>query len=312
MYEATVSAAAYLWYCSLGAIQGAAVLLPGVVRSRLLAALRARWLLVMLPVAAATGATFLPSVDSVLANDLSTLALVAVPLLAALALGWAMRPRHVALVVLVPALFGLAWADPGGRAGDAAGLVLVVLSSVGLAAIVVAIVPRLVVKAGICVWAAADLSVALAHRLEQASHAITHALPVAGPQLQLQRAVLGSASMEWADFFIAAVLGAVLAAQERRRGRAALLVAVLAMISSAFFLVTNVLPATVPVALALVIDEVWVYLFSSRAPSRRKMIRVPPSPTRSAVTSPPCASATCRTMASPSPDPGMPRAERAR
>ena len=37
------------------------------------------------------------------------------------------------------------------------------------------------------------------------------------------------------------------------------------------------------------------------------VIRVPPPSACSATTFPPCVSATCRTIASPSPDPGMPR-----
>lgn len=45
---------------------------------------------------------------------------------------------------------------------------------------------------------------------------------------------------------------------------------------------------------------------SARASERR--IRVPPPGARSALTRPPCWSATCRTIASPSPEPGRPRA----
>ena len=44
----------------------------------------------------------------------------------------------------------------------------------------------------------------------------------------------------------------------------------------------------------------------------RSVIRVPPPAARSATTSPPWVSATWRTIASPRPDPGMPRADRAR
>ena len=48
------------------------------------------------------------------------------------------------------------------------------------------------------------------------------------------------------------------------------------------------------------------------APFRRRLMRVPPPSARSALTAPPCASATCRTMARPRPEPGIPRAEGAR
>jgi hypothetical protein len=112
-----------------------------------------------------------------------------------------------------------------------------------------------VVKIGVVAWAAADLSLALAHGLVQASRAISQAAPPIAPQLQLQRVVIGGASMEYADLFLAATLGAILAAESRNRGLAALVVAAVAMSTAAFLLVTNVIPATVPVAAALALEE---------------------------------------------------------
>lgn len=44
------------------------------------------------------------------------------------------------------------------------------------------------------------------------------------------------------------------------------------------------------------------------APGSRSRITVPPPAARSALTVPPCCSATCRTIARPSPEPGRPRA----
>jgi hypothetical protein len=307
-----MSASSYAWYCGLGLAQAVVVLLPRAVRARWLEALRAHWLLVVGPVALLTAATFLPAVASALAGGLSTLALIAVPVLALAGIGWAARVHHPALVLVVPGLFALAWADAQGKAGEAGALVLVALSAVALAVVVAAILPTAIAKVGICVWAAFDLSVALAHRLEEASQPIMQATPVVGPHLQFQRVVLGTASMEYADLFVAAGLGAVLAFEARGRGTAALLVAVFASVSSVFFLVTDTLPATVPIALALLVVELWRYASAGRWPFRRRDMSVPPPSARSAVTSPPCASATWRTMASPSPDPGMPRADRAR
>lgn len=249
-------------YCGLCLVQGAIVLLPRAIRSSRLAALRARWPLVAVPAAAVTGVTFLPQVASLLAVGLSSLALALVPPLAALGIAWALRWRDWRLVPLVPALFAAAWATPGSPAGKGAALLLVSSSCVALAAVVVAIVPNVVAKVGIVLWAAADLSLALVHGLEQASRAITQAAPAVGPlrsahlqQLQLQRVVLGPASMEYADLFVAALFGAVLAAQGRQRGSASLLIAALSMSLAAFLLVTNVIPATVPVAVALTLEE---------------------------------------------------------
>jgi hypothetical protein len=234
-----------------------------------------------------TGVTFIPSVASAWASSLSTLALIAVPILAALGIGWATRIHHPALALLVPLLLAVAWATPHGKTGETAGLVLVALSSVALAVVIVGILPITVAKIGIGVWAAVDLSVALAHRLEEASRSIVLATPVVGPHLQFQRVVLGSASMEYADLFVAAGLGAVLAYEGRRRGSAALLVALFAAISSLFFMLTDALPATVPVALALGCVELWAYRSPGGRPLRRSDMSVPPPAADSAVTSPP-------------------------
>jgi hypothetical protein len=212
--------------------------------------------------------TVIPRIAAVLANDLSLIALLFVPPLAALGIAWAMRWRDLRLLLLIPLLIAVAWSASDSPLGESAALLLVALSCVALAVVVVAVVPRAVVKIGIVAWAAADLSLALAHGLEEASRAISHAVPPIAPQLQLQRVVIGGSSMEYADLFLAATLGAILAAESRNRGLAALIVAVVAMSMAAFLFVTNVIPATVPVAAALVVEEL----------RRRRLVFVPRRP----------------------------------
>jgi hypothetical protein len=242
-------------------------------RVRWLDALRSRWLLIAGPAAAVIALTFLPRVAAVLAADLSLLALIVVPPLAALGIAWAMRWRDLRLVPLIPVLVAVAWSAPDSPVGKSAALLLVALSCVALAVVVVAVVPRAVVKIGIVAWAAADLSLALAHGLVEASRAISQAAPPVVPQLQLQRVVIGGASMEYADLFLAATLGAILAAESRNRGLAALVVAAVAMSMAAFLLVTNVIPATVPVAVALALEEL------RRSDHGRRLSRADADPT---------------------------------
>jgi hypothetical protein len=252
-----VTAQQYGWYWALAAAQGALVVVPR--RPPPLAVfgvLRRRWPLVIAPVAALVALAFAPPVASRLAGGLSTLALVAVPLLALAAAAWLTRMPALA-VVLVAALVGLAWWRPHETGGEVAALVLVALSGVATAMLVVAVMPAPAVEIGIVIWAAVDFSVALSHHLDEASAPIVSAKPVvhAAARLQLQRVVLGSASMEWADLFLAAVLGAVLAVDGRRRGVTALLVVLFGVVSATFFLVTDTLPATVPIALALLLTH---------------------------------------------------------
>lgn len=235
-------------------VQGATVYLPGVASSNRLLPLRRHWLIVAAPIAAVVGFTYIPAVAARLGDDLSLLAAIAVPPLAALGAAWAIRWADVRLALLVPVLLAAAWSAPRSTPGEAAALLLVVLSCVALAALVIAVVPVRVAALGIFVWAAADLWFALSQDLVGSSRAISHAAPAVAPdllRLQLQRVVLGSSSLEFADLFIAATLGAILVAESRPRGPAALLVAVLAMSLAPFFLLTDVVPGTVPVALAL-------------------------------------------------------------
>jgi hypothetical protein len=61
--------------------------------------------------------------------------------------------------------------------------------------------------------------------------------------------------MGYGDLFVAGLLGGVLAIEGRRLGLAALATFAIASLMDLLFLVTDELPATVPVALALIAVE---------------------------------------------------------
>ncbi len=63
--------------------------------------------------------------------------------------------------------------------------------------------------------------------------------------------------MGYGDLFVAGLLGAVMAGERRRQLSAALLTLVLAALFDLLFLTVRELPATVPVALALIVLEGW-------------------------------------------------------
>lgn len=188
------------------------------------------------------------------AQGLTYLALGAVPVLAAVALGWLIRGARPALALFVPALFVLAWADAGGLGGEAAALALSALSCVALGVLLAAVTPPRWLAAGIVAMALVDAGLVIADLLQRPNSALNAAHPAAGLP-RLQSALLGSAVMGYGDLFIAGVLGGLLALAAGRpaQSRAALLAAVLALCFDLLFFFVNELPATAPVALTLIV-----------------------------------------------------------
>jgi hypothetical protein len=205
------------------------------------------------------------------ATGLTWLALIAVPILAAAALGWAMRgARRPAALLAIP-LFLLAWLDKSTLVGEGAGALLSALSCVTLGVLLAAVTPPRWLKAGIVLMAAADTWLVVSDLLQSPNAALVAAHPPAGlPQLQAE--IFGTVSMGYGDLFVAGLLGAVLAAQWRRQWQAALVTLAIAAAFDLLFLVISELPATVPVALALLITEGWQRLSAvdrRRRPSMR-------------------------------------------
>jgi hypothetical protein len=191
------------------------------------------------------------------AQVLTYVALVAVPLLAALALGWVVwspDPPRPGLALLVAPLFASAWLDRGGLAGEGAAVVLSALSCVALGALIASVTPARWLALGIVAMACADAALVISDLLQAPNHALNAAHPVGGlPRLQAE--VFGSAVMGYGDLFVAGLFGGLLAVtgERSRQLTGALLVAAFAVAFDFLFFAVNELPATVPVASALVV-----------------------------------------------------------
>jgi hypothetical protein len=240
----------------LVAAQAATVALPARRRIPLLDRLRSRWW-GLVPLAAIVGVIFLIRAANDSADGLTYLALVAVPPLAALALGWAMRGSRPPLALVAVPLFALAWADRHGLPGEAALVTLLLLSCVSLGVLLVQVAPLNWLKLGIVAMAIADAWLVTAQLLQPANDVLNAAAPGLGLP-QLQRALFGSAIMGYGDFFVAGVFGAIVAAERGRQGAAARLTLLLALLFDLLFFAVDLLPATVPVALALVLREIRI------------------------------------------------------
>jgi hypothetical protein len=212
----------------------------------------------VIPIASIVGVIFAIRYMSGTATGLTWLALIAVPLLAAAALGWATRFSRPWLAVLALPLFVLAWASRTTLLGEGASALLSALSCVTLGVLLAAVTPPRWLKLGIIAMSAADVWLVLSDLLQAPNNSLVAAAPLPGSGLpQLQSELFGTVSLGYGDLFVAALLGAVLAREGRRQGPMALLTLVLAGLFDLLFFALNELPATVPVALALIVGEAW-------------------------------------------------------
>jgi hypothetical protein len=190
------------------------------------------------------------------AEVLTWVALALVPTGCALALGWGARGARPRFAVLAAVLLALAWACPHDRAGQATTTLLIAGSAVTLGRLLAGVAPLTLLKAGIVAMAAVDAYLVFSNALQAPNAVLVAASP--GPGLpQLQSASFGAAGLGYGDFFAAAVVGAILAAQRRHQLAAAVLALAISLAWDQLFLVYDVLPATIPPAVTLVVCEGW-------------------------------------------------------
>jgi hypothetical protein len=188
------------------------------------------------------------------ATALSWLALIAVPPLAALALGILVTGARPQLAWAALPVFAVAWAATGSLAGDVAALALSGLACVALGWLLVSVVPALWLRLGVYAMAAVDTWLVASDLLQGPNSVLTVAAPAAElPRLQVVH--LSSSRMGFGDLFVAGVVGCLLASDRSRQLEAAILVAVLALAFDLLFFAVDTLPATVPVAVALAITQ---------------------------------------------------------
>jgi hypothetical protein len=251
----------------LSLLQAFLVALPRPRRFRWLDGFRSPWwaLVPALSIAVVVG---IVAWEGESATALSWLALVAVPPFAALALGWLVHGGRPGWALAVAPLFALAWASPDSLGGETAATALTALGCIGLGWLLVSVAPAQWLKLGIYAMAAIDVWFVAADLLQGPNAVLTAATPSGLPRLQAIH--FGDALMGFGDLFIAATLGCLLAlpadgpkSEARLRFSAhrqlwgAGLVAALGLCFDLLFFAVDTLPATVPVALALALIELW-------------------------------------------------------
>ena len=190
------------------------------------------------------------------ADVLTWVALLLVPAGCAIALGWAARGARPWAALLAAPLLAVAWAFQDERSGQVATIVLIVGSAVTLGRLLAGAAPLSLLKVGIVAMAAVDAYLVFSGQLEGPNAVLVAATPGAGLP-QLQSASFGFAGMGYGDFFAAAVVGGILAAEKGPQLAAAAALVVVSMCWDQLFLVYDVLPATIPPAVVLLGAEWW-------------------------------------------------------
>jgi hypothetical protein len=200
------------------------------------------------------------------AGVLAWIALLLVPPGCALAFAWAAHGGRPALAVLALPALAAALAAPDDPLGRAGRLVLIAGSVVTLGRLLAGAAPLSLLKAGVVAMAAIDAVVIFGDLFDRENALFDAAVPAAGlPRLQVVE--VGDASTDYGDFFVAGLVGAILAAERRPQLAAALVAFVVMQAFNQLFLVVDSLPGTIPPALALL-------AFSGR----RAPAALPPAP----------------------------------
>jgi hypothetical protein len=210
------------------------------------------------------------------ADVLTWVALLLVPPGCALALGWANRGARPWLAVLAAPLLAVAWAYQDERIGQIATTLLIVGSAVTLGRLLAGAAPLTFLKLGVVAMATVDAILVFSNNLQQPNAVLIAASP--GPGLpQLQSAQFAGSGLGYGDFFAAAVVGGILAAERGPQLAAAAAMVVVSLCWDQLFLYYDVLPATIPPALVLIGVEAW----------RRRAAREARSPALNPLRSPP-------------------------
>ena len=190
------------------------------------------------------------------ADAITWIAFILVPIGCALALGWAAHGARPWLAVAVVPLLAAALAAPDDPLGRAARLVLIVGSVVTAGRLLAGVAPLRWLKIGVVAMAVIDAVFIFGDLWGDQNAAFNAAAPAAGlPRLQV--ADVGSISTDYGDYFVAGLVGAILAAERQPQLLAAAATLAAAQAWNQLFLVVDSLPGTIPPAVVMLAFGAW-------------------------------------------------------
>jgi hypothetical protein len=180
-------------------------------------------------------------------------ALIGVPVLATLAAVHLAHGSRPAWALIVPVLLIASLSGPGRLGGQLGITVLCALSAVALGAGMVRLGGRRGVVFGLVALTATDVLLVADGRVGEAAQALASAH--VGHLPELSEISLGTFTLGYGDLFVAGVAGAIAARRPSGQLRVAALTAALMLLESALLAGNGPYPATVPVVVALLLDE---------------------------------------------------------
>jgi hypothetical protein len=247
----------------LDAAQAVCVALPAAGLPAALSFLTGRGWALVAPLSV-VGTVVAITLASASADVLTWIALLLVPPGCALALGWAAHGARPWLAVLTLPLLAAALAAPDDPLGRVARLALIVGSCVTVGRLLAGAAPLVLLKAGVVAMAVVDAVFIFGDFFGEENAQFNAAVPAAGlPRLQV--ADIGDVSTDYGDYFVAGLVGGILAAERRPQALAALATFVAMQAFNQLFLVVDSLPGTVPPALVMLAATA----LGRRRPARR-------------------------------------------
>jgi hypothetical protein len=190
------------------------------------------------------------------ADVLTWIALLLVPPGCALALGWAIHGARAWMALAIVPLLVAAFAAPDDAIGQAARLIMIVGSVATAGRLLVGLAPLLWLKAGVVAMTVIDSIFIFGQLWSDQNASFNAAAPAAGlPRLQV--ADVGSVSTDYGDYFIAGLVGAILAAERSPQAWAALATLIAAEAWNQLFAVADSLPGTVPPCVVMLAFGAW-------------------------------------------------------
>src|SRR5918992_5748952 len=154
------------------------------------------------------------------ADVLTWIAFLLVPLGCALALGWAAHGARPWLALAIVPLLAAALAAPDDPLGRAARLAMIVGSCVTVGRLLAGGAPLRYLKLGVVAMAVIDAVFIFGDLWGEQNAAFNAAVPAEGlPRLQV--AEVGDVSTDYGDYFVAGLVGGILAAERRPQALAA-------------------------------------------------------------------------------------------